>query len=212
MSPHHAATYQDALRALAFILGYDGGVIEARTWRAPRGEHRDFFTMGPDTGERLARYVRAEDERYSSEILLGVPAVRAGGGVKTATAFWAGTEGTKQTGWLQRFRPQPTIILREGSSSRRWSLWALDHPVKWVGIDRGNRRISHRLRAPKKWAEPENLWLPAPGTCLRRDRARPVPVVVERLEPVTFMPLEVVGRLKDAPAADSWMTNRRVPG
>lgn len=222
MTGHHVATFDQALHALAFILGWNGGIMEVRTWREDRGDHSDFFDMASSSaGGRLTRFVRATDERFSSEVLVGAPATkRAKGGVGTATAFWVRVEGTEQNRWLSGFRPEPTLVLREGSSSRRWALWALEHPVRWVGIDRGNRRLAHRMRAPKKWAEPERLWLPAPGCCLRRDRARPVPVVVERLEPVTFMPLDVIGdrvvdgrrhrALPDAPAADAWMqTNGR---
>jgi hypothetical protein len=218
---HHAATFDQALHALAFVLGWSGGIMEIRTWREGRGEHRDFLKTGTgDAGRRLARFVRETDERYSSEVLLGVPATkRARGGVAAATAFWVRVEGTEQNRWLASFQPQPTIVLREGSSSRRWALWALEYPVRWAGVDRGNRRLAHRMRAPKKWAEPENLWLPAPGSCLRRHGGRPVPIVVERLEAVTFEPLGVIGAreievngrvrrfpaLKDAPAADAWM-------
>lgn len=223
MSRHHAATFDEALHALAFILGWHGGIMEVQTWREGRGWHSDFFDMAaPGVGGRLARFVRTTDERYSSEVLLGAPAGKPKGGVGTATAFWVRVEGTVQNRWLASFRPEPTIVLREGSSSRRWALWALEHPVRWVGVDRGNRRLAHRMRAPKKWAEPERLWLPAPGCCLRKDRARPVPVVVERLEPVSFGPLDVIGdrvvdgrrhrALPDAPEADAWMkTDRRVP-
>lgn len=209
MSPN-AATMDEAIYALAFILGWAGGVMEVRTWRERRGLHSDYFVMGErDSGRRLARFVRQTDERFSSQVLLGIPAVRAAGGVGRATLFWARVEGTEQNRWLERFRPEPTMVLREGSSSRRWALWALDHPVRWVGIDRGNRRIAHRLRAPKTRAEPERLWLPAPGTCLRRDITRPVPIRVERLEAVSYPPLQVVGRLKDPPPADAWMTNSK---
>jgi hypothetical protein len=207
VSPH-AATFDQALHAIVFVLGWSGGVMEVRTWREGRGEHRDFFVMDRHAGGRIVEFVRTTDERYSSEVVLGVPAVRAAGGVRAATAFWVRVEGTKQNEWLQRFKPQPTVILREGGSSRRWALWALDHPIRWTGVDKGNRRIAHRLRAPKKWAEPERLWLPAPGTCLRRGVSRPVPVVVERLEVCSFAPLDVVGRLADPPAADAWMQQR----
>lgn len=224
MSRHHAATFEQALHALAFILGWNGGIMEVQTWREGRGDHSNYFDMATaSAARRLARFVREVDERYSCQVLLGVPAAkRAKGGVGTATAFWVRVEGTVQNRWLAGFQPQPTIVLREGSSSRRWAVWALEHPVRWVGVDRANRRLAHRMRAPKKWAEPERLWLPAPGCCLRRDRARPVPIVVERLEAVTFTGLGVVGdrvvdgrrhrALPDAPAADAWMqTNRRVP-
>lgn len=204
MSPH-AATLDQALSALAFIVGWSGGIMEVRTWRENRGDHRDFFNMDATAGRRLARFVRTADERYSPEVLLGIPATKPGGGVRTATVFWVRVEGTEQNRWLSKFRPLPTMVLREGTSSRRWVLWALDFPVRWTGINRGNRNLAHHMRAPKKWAEPERLWLPAPGTCLRRGVSKPVPVVVERLEPVSYEPLAVVGRLKEAPEPDAWL-------
>lgn len=205
MSPH-VAPWDEALRAIVFILGWNGGIMEVQSWAEGRSFPSHFITMGqPDSGRRVARWVRMKDERQSAEVLLGVPAARRAGGVRTATAFWARVEGTEQNRWLERFRPVPTIVLREGTSSRRWCLWALEHEVKWQGVDRGNRRISHRLRAPKKHAEPERLWLPAPGSCLRRGKSKPVPVVVERLGVESYRPLDVVGRLPDAPATDAWL-------
>lgn len=203
MTPHVAAL-DEAVAAIVFLLGWSGGVMEVQSWDETRGHRSAYFLMDRDAGARVARYVREVDERHSCEVRLGVPAVKTKGGVRSATAFWARVEGTEQNEWLQRFAPTPTVILREGASSRRWALWALEHPVRWVGVDKGNRRIAHRLRAPKKWAEPEKLWMPAPGACLRRDLARPVPVVVERLGIETYPPLDVIGRLKDPPAADAW--------
>jgi len=88
----------------------------------------------------------------------------------------------KRLGW---FRPAPSLILREGSSSRRLAFWPLEHPVRWVGVNRGNRRIAHRLRAPKKHSEPENLWIPAPGTCLRVGRTPPSGRLAKSRTPTT---------------------------
>lgn len=214
MTGHHAATFDDALRWLDLFLGWSvgadwmplrvAGPTQQGVWHHRCGV--------PGSGERLVNVVRAADERFNEQVEIGIPAVRVFGGVREATAFWVRVEGTDQNRRLGWFKPAPSLILREGSSSRRVAVWPLAHPVRWVGINRGNRRIAHRLRAPKKHSEPENLWIPAPGTCLRAGRTRPVPIVVERLELDVFMPLDIVGLLKDPPAADAWMqANRRVP-
>lgn len=205
MSPH-AALPGDAVRALAFMFGYAGGWIEVRCDAGPEpasfwhpcGHWRDGL-------ERLAGVIRSRDERFSEEITLSLPRRRRGlQFVDRATVLWAVVEGKAQAAALERFKPVPSLVLREGGSSRRTAVWMLNRAVPHEAVVRANRRIAHRLGAAKKHADPDELRLPAPGTCLRVGRSRPVPVVVERLEPVWWTVREVVGHLRDAPDADAW--------
>lgn len=117
--------------------------------------------------------------------------------------LWARVESKKDAAELARFRPAPTLLLREGSTHRMVALWSLWRPLPHEWIVRANRRIAHRLGAPKKWADPQ-FSFPVPGSCLRVDRQRPVPVHVERFEPVVFRPREVVGALREAPNPRAW--------
>jgi hypothetical protein len=56
--------------------------------------------------------------------------------------------------------------------------------------------------------EPDGLWLPAPGTCLRDGRARPVPVRVSRMTLDTWWPEDVAGALRDPPEQQWSATGR----
>lgn len=117
-------------------------------------------------------------------------------------AFWCMVSGSEQNAFLARFRPHPTLVMREGSSSRRTAVWALHgRPdlLSYEQIVKGNKRIAHALRAPKKNADPDRARFVVPGTALREDRSRPVPIVVEHLSVEEFRPRQVVGSLKDPP-------------
>lgn len=212
MSGHHAAPFQDALRWLDGMLGWAPGCewMPIRLWNPDREGVWHHHCGVPGSGDRLVDVVRAADERRNDEVLLGLPLMRRFGGAAVATMFWTRVEGSDQEKRLGWFKPAPSLVLREGSSSRRIAFWPLEYPIRWSGVHRGNRNIAHRVGAAKKHAEPERLWIPAPGTCLRRDRARPVPVVVERLDIATFTPLAVIGKLKEAPPADAWMQRQQV--
>ncbi|HET9596155.1 MAG TPA: hypothetical protein VFP65_11270 [Anaeromyxobacteraceae bacterium] len=166
-------------------------------------------------GVELVRRVQTADLEHNEQVLLGLPRLKRAGGVTHGSAFWVVTEGKTQTARLERFWPQPSLVLRAGSSSRRWSFWPLNFELRWQGLWRGNRNLAYALGATMKHGDPDGLEFPAPGTCLREGRTRPVPVVVERLDVATFDPLGVIGRrhdgrrwwpvLREAPAPDAWM-------
>jgi hypothetical protein len=129
---------------------------------------------------------------------------RGFGSCHRAGVLWARVEGKRQALELLRFRPSPTIVLREGSTSRRTALWALRQPLSGEWLDRANRRVAHKLFAAKKWGVPE-FEFHAPGSCLRVGRARPVPVRTEWFDPTAlFMAREVVGQLREAPNPNAW--------
>lgn len=202
----HAAQYTEALHALDFIVGWNGGWMEQRIW-LPLEERWEvaWHRCGvPGSGRRLVRRVRAVDERLSGQVLLSIPRKKLGGGAPYATVLWARVEGDKQRKALDRFRPVPPVVVQEGASTRAVAFWPLDRALGWEWIVRANKRIAHRLGTPKKWADPDEFLFPAPGSCLRAGRSRPLPVVMTRLEPVHFTARQVVGRLKDAPDPNAW--------
>lgn len=200
----HAARPADALAALDFTLGY---------WRAYMpveltSERVTFWHRcgHPGDGARLARVVRWHDERLDTEIRLGVPQERPNnGGVGRASALWCVVEGTDQVRRAHRFRPLPSIALRAGGSSRRWLIWALEEPVDYFTVAEANRKLAYHLRARQKDGDPDLAWFPAPGSCLRDGRSRPVPVVCARLSTQAFTAQSVTGRLKEPPPKDAWL-------
>jgi hypothetical protein len=198
VSPH-ASTYQAALRALDTLLGwrhpwmpieYGQSELTGRSW------HR----CGDPDG--LVRLVRGWDEDHSDEILLGLPEPKPKSGPMGATILWARTEGKSQTDKAFKLRPMPTMVLREGGSSRRLLVWALRRWADYFEVQDLNARIAYRLGAKQCDGLPERLRIAAPGTCLRVGRGRPIPVVVSRLEPVSYLPEQVAGRLRKPPEVD----------
>jgi hypothetical protein len=209
MSPH-AAQFQTALNALLLMTTWGshkwvdierhrGGEV-SHSW-APVRDRRD--------RARTVRLVQRLDQKWSPEILIPLPRQKLGWGtVGESTVLWCRIDGHDQLTRARRFRPLPTLVLQEGASSRRLLLWALTEPVSWdVCVDL-NRRIAYALRAVQKWADPDLLRIPAPGTCLRAGRSRPTPVRVGRLSTEMFEPA-FAGRLRKPPPADAWMTGQR---
>lgn len=116
------------------------------------------------------------------------------GGPTSLTILWARVQGSEQEKRAHRFRPLPTLVLREGSSTRRLLIWALTAPLRYEDCYAANRRIAYRLGAKQKDGRPEFLRIPAPGQPAGRGT-----VDVTRLEGVAYVPGDVVGRLKDPP-------------
>jgi hypothetical protein len=214
MSPH-AAAMDEGIAALAFILGWGGGWAELTTWHAMEDRVKPFWLdLGrPAAAQRLAELVRDVDERWSAEIRLTLPRRSLHfGTVSRAGCLWAQTKDPKQVKALERFRPLPTMVLREGGSSRRLALWLLDEQLPYQWALRANKRIAYRLRTVLKTGDPDELRVPLPGTCLRQGKTRPVPVVVERLEMESFRARQVVGRLKDPPEVPWWEQAAKAKG
>lgn len=145
--------------------------------------------------------MKAEDRDVA--ISVGLRCREGFGSCDSARTLWARVEGKKEAEALMRFRPRPTIVLREGSTSRLVALWTLRNPLSYEWLVRANRRIAHKLFASKRWVEPEFAF-PVPGSCLRAGRSRPVPVRVEEFRWRVYTPKEVVRALKDAPDPDAW--------
>jgi hypothetical protein len=197
----HAATFADALAYWQLSAAWWGGATPVRlgSW----GEGEVMWRRGARAD--LADTVRWLDERHDDDVLLGLPHNRPwAGGVSRASMLWARVEGADQLARARRFRPLPSIVFAEGSSSRRLLFWPLEQVHGWVDVMQANRRIAYRLRAVQKWGDPDELVFCAPGTCQRGGRSRPVPVRVARLSVQTFTLEAVTGRLKDPPDRRWW--------
>jgi hypothetical protein len=164
-------------------------------WR--RGPHDDLATL-----------IRSLDENADDTIELGMPRERIPGrpeedGVGRASVLWARVTGNEQLARARRFRPLPSMVLQEGTSTRRWLVWALEQPINYFDVVERNRRLAYCFGARQKDGDPDVAWLPAPGTCVRTG-ARPVPVRVTRLTTASYLPA-ITDRLREPPAKDAWM-------
>ena len=202
---HHAARADVALGALQFMLGWPGGWVPMFVTGGP--EAWEFWERpgAAGAGERVAARVRWLDEEYSAECALGMGRPSFGFGTTTRVGcLWVVVSGGDQNDRLRRFRPYPSMVLREGGSSRRTALWLLERPLHYADALRANKRIAYRLRAVQKHADPDGFVVPCPGSFLRAGRARPVPIIVTRLVADSWRSRDLVGRLKDPPVADGW--------
>jgi len=198
--------FQPALRALDTILGWKDPWMPVERLRMDE-RRRSWHRCG--SGRALVSLVQGCDELYSDEILLGLPERERGRMPCGATVLWARVEGPDQLERARKFRPLPTMAVQEGSSTRRWLLWAVDRWMPYFEVEERNRKIAYRLGATQKHGLPENFWLPAPGSCLRVGRSRPVPIIVRRLESQVFSPDIVTRRLKQPPERDAWKAAAR---
>jgi hypothetical protein len=193
------------LEALWLMVAVDGELIRGECSPPPgRGLPE---VMHPWDFPAEDRYLVDWLERMSAdrEIRLGAGSRRRRGfgTADRARVLWCRVESRREADNLQRFRPAPTLIVREGATHRRVALWSLREPLTYEWLVRANKRIAHRLYAAKKHAAPE-FSFPVPGSCLRLGRCRPVPVLLERFEPVIYRPRDVVGGLREAPDPSAW--------
>jgi hypothetical protein len=207
----HAAPAGEALTALQFFVGWSGGWIPIERLR--ERETKRFWRRALAPG--LPALVQDLDARYSDEIRFGLPqARRFNGGVGAATILWARVETGEQYENAKILRPLPSLVLREGGTLKRLLIWGLEEQLPWPQVVQANKRLAYRLGTKQADADPDRLWIPAPGTCLRVGRSRPVPVVCALLSTVTYTRDGVVGFLKDPPESNWWerKDNARVGG
>lgn len=190
---------QPVLRAIDTVLGWKDRWMPVER-RRDESVKRCWHHCGD--GAALATLVTRADELWSDEVHLGLPERERGKLPCGATVLWARIEGKQQLKAAHRFRPLPSIAIQEGA--RRWLIWPVNTWLPYFEVEERNRKIAYRLGATQKYGLPEEFWLPAPGTCMRVGRSRPVPVVCRRLEPQVFSPDAVTARLKEPPAKDAW--------
>ena len=123
------------------------------------------------------------------------------------------TWGAAHILWLRLDRPDcaerlarlpvgPTLVVREGRSSRRYALWALSRPLSGDWIDRANARLSHACKGRRGAGGASQLIL-SPFTRITTGK-RDVDVYQEYESQTYATPREIVGRLPDAPDAKAW--------
>ncbi len=120
--------------------------------------------------------------------------------------LWARVEGARAGALLANFRPEPSLVLRDGSAKRWTALWLLSKPLPVSWAKQGNRRIAYRLRVSAgAMCDPEQFFLRPPGTEVREGkRSRFQTVRAVHVDPREYTPRQVVGRLKEAPDPNAW--------
>lgn len=166
-----------------------------------RGFHMD-YAVGELRDFSRVVLERAEDRDVV--VSAGLRSRRGMGSCAQSRVLWARCESRREAEALRRFRPVPSIVLREGSTCRLVALWQLPNPLNYEWVVRANRRIAHKLWGAKKWGTDLEFAFAVPGSCLRAGRARPVPVRVEAFGGGVYLPRDVVGKLKEAPDPSSW--------
>jgi hypothetical protein len=120
-----------------------------------------------------------------------------------AWVLWARLEAPASALHLQRLGTGPTLVAREGASSRRVALWALSEPLEATWATRANERLAHALKGRRKAADASEL-LPSPFTRLTVRRRTPNPLYIEYASDRISTARQIVGGLRDAPATDGW--------
>lgn len=118
-----------------------------------------------------------------------------------AVVLWARVSAPAGREALAAFDPAPTVVLAAGAE--RTALWAMSGELTARDTERLNRRLAYRLGGKLKDAGPWFSFSP-PGTVLRAGRAKPVPVTVERFDPVLHSARAVCGGLPDPPERKGW--------
>jgi hypothetical protein len=116
--------------------------------------------------------------------------------------LWARLDRPDCAGRLARLPVAPTLVVREGRSSRRYALWALSRPLSGDWIDQANARLSHACQGRRGAGSAASLIL-SPFTRITSAK-RAVRVYVEYESESYATAREIVGRLSDAPATDGW--------
>ena len=127
---------------------------------------------------------------------------RHGGRDAVARAFvlWADCDGEHAAAALERFQPQPSIVIASGSGRNCHAYWPLTEPLEREQLERANRRLAHALGADPASADAARI-LRVPATYSHKHQP-PVPVEALRLDVDRRLPAaDVVGGLADPPRA-----------
>lgn len=120
-----------------------------------------------------------------------------------AHVLWCRVETPDSCQRLQRFRAGPTLVVREGASSRRTALWWLSEPLYGDWITRATERLTYALKGRRRAADISAL-MPSPWTRLTYGRKRPSPTFIEYESDARMSARQIVGGLPDAPSPDAW--------
>jgi len=120
-----------------------------------------------------------------------------------AWVLWARLESPDSARRLSRLPTGPSLVAREGGSSRRTALWALSEPLQGDWITRATERLAHALKGRRGAADASAL-IVSPFTRITAGRSKPSKVYVEYESDVRTTARQIVGGLPDAPPKDGW--------
>lgn len=174
------------------------GALWALLW-GERGQYHE-FKIGPATcwipthkRDAFAELMLEPDARVSF-----VPRTdRDPFSLAQTHVLWARLERPASADLLSRLPVGPTLVIREGRSSRRTALWGLSRPVSGDFITRGNERLTHACKGRRRAADASSLF-DSPFT-----HGKSWVEYFDDVNPFRSA-REIVGRLKDAPATDGW--------
>lgn len=197
MSSRPVVTPAEAIDYLLWCVSWDGGAMPVYL----RGSARPHaYLEGHDASATLQRRLERWERLESAQVELGLPERKRGVGASQSTVLWAWLESRDSARRLaRRFKPLPSIVLKIGSSCRRLCIWPLTEPVPWVVLESSNKRLAYALHAPQKYAVPEKLRIPVPGTFIREGRKVPAAVIPTRMDLASFRRAQVVDGLRDPP-------------
>jgi hypothetical protein len=195
---------RDLVAYLAVLAGPDpaGDYLNLRYRADGRGMRRRFIDAARPSAAAAAITALAR----SRDVYVGcVPRTRRAGG-KNALApswtLWADCDTPASIAALEEFAPQPAIIVRSGRGLHAY--WPLTEPLAPAPLERGNRRLAHRLGACQS-AVTNAAAILRPPTTTNFKYDPPAPVVLARFTGERFRAEQVTGRLPDPPS-------RRPPG
>ena len=186
---------------LAALCGRErrGAWIELR-YRHTAGMDQLFTPV--ERPERAARLI--DGLAPHTDVYVGCAPRRARSGGKDAVArawwLWADCDGRDALERLERFEPQPAIVVRSGSGENRHAYWPLRPAAGRAQLERANRRLALALGADSRSAEAARILRP-PET-LNHKHSPPTNVWLERLGRRVLRLEEVVAALPDPPGPE----------
>ena len=209
MTAHITATTAQASDRQAAVLCFlqvlagdsDPGELVELRYRLDDGRMGQLF-YSPGRLRGLA--TRALMLGRRTDVYVGcAPRTRRHGGrdaVARAFVLWADCDGEHAAAALERFQPQPSIVIASGSGRNCHAYWPLTEPLEREQLERANRRLAHALGADPASADAARI-LRLPATYSHKHQP-PVPVEARRLDGDQRMPAaDVVGGLPDPPRA-----------
>src|SRR3954447_18231068 len=183
MSTTTLTRHETAARFLAALAGWaDPNEFLELRYRLEDGQRMGQLFERPERLRGLATRAIALGRR--TDVYVGcAPRTRRHGGrdaVARAFVLWADCDGGAGVAALERFEPQPSIVIASGTGSNRHAYWPLTEALGRDELERANRRLAHALGADPASADAARILRP-PGTCSHK-RLPPVPVEPIRLD------------------------------
>src|SRR3954454_13104155 len=138
--------HETTVRFLAALAGTAGrGELLELRYRLDDGRRMGQVFDRPDRVRGLATRAVALGRR--TDVYVGcAPRTRRHGGrdaVERAFVLWADCDGEAAVEALERFDPQPSIVIASGTGSNCHAYWPLTEPLAADEVERANRRLAH---------------------------------------------------------------------